>query len=262
MNNFKRPVISGIYIIENLKNGKHYIGSSTDIFRRWAWHLSALRNNSHYNALLQRSFSKYGQENFDFSIIETATLEQLEEIETYWIQKTKSYKDFGGFNMTNTAVVIDAKRRESVRKSNSSRTVTDATRKKMSDSHLGKKFSDDHIKNNLESRARKRLERGGTSQKAVENMTKARREYCRSNPAKNKTGVKGVRWSGDSKSNPWCVRFRVNGKIQDFGYYGDLELASLVSNEIDDYLFLNNTIDRPKSSTKTIITYFKKFYKD
>lgn len=60
-----------IYKIENKVNGKIYIGSTVRPFyiRKYE-HLSSLRDNIHYNSYLQRSFNKYGEDNFEFIIIE------------------------------------------------------------------------------------------------------------------------------------------------------------------------------------------------
>ena len=55
--------ISGIYKIENLIDGKVYIGQSINILRRLADHKSSLKYNRHHNGYLQRAYNKYGKEN-------------------------------------------------------------------------------------------------------------------------------------------------------------------------------------------------------
>ena len=62
-------IISGIYKIVNLKNGKFYIGSSKNIIRRWYFHKSALKNKRHHCIHLQRSWNKHGESSFRFEII-------------------------------------------------------------------------------------------------------------------------------------------------------------------------------------------------
>lgn len=59
-----------IYAITNIKNGKRYIGSTIDFYRRKAEHLKWLKGNYHHSIVLQRAFNKYGLECFEFSIIE------------------------------------------------------------------------------------------------------------------------------------------------------------------------------------------------
>ena len=63
--------LSGIYTITNRSNGKVYIGESLDIYRRWhEEHIPQLRNNCHYNKELQNDFNEYGEDNFNFEILE------------------------------------------------------------------------------------------------------------------------------------------------------------------------------------------------
>ena len=60
----------GVYMIKNKINGKFYIGSSVDITYRWARHKRQLRNGNHHSIHLQRAWDKYGEENFEFKVIE------------------------------------------------------------------------------------------------------------------------------------------------------------------------------------------------
>lgn len=61
---------SGIYKIENLVNGKCYIGSAVAFVRRFSSHKSMLNSGKHDNSHLQRAFNKYGQDAFVFSVVE------------------------------------------------------------------------------------------------------------------------------------------------------------------------------------------------
>ncbi len=61
----------GIYAIRNNIDGKIYIGSCQTTFsRRFGEHRYALRNNIHGNPHLQRAWNKYGEQAFEFSILE------------------------------------------------------------------------------------------------------------------------------------------------------------------------------------------------
>ena len=59
-----------IYKIANRINDKIYIGSTSDKRMRWQKHKSRLKNNKHNNPHLQNAWNKYGNENFEFSVIE------------------------------------------------------------------------------------------------------------------------------------------------------------------------------------------------
>lgn len=93
----------GIYKITNLIDEKVYIGQSINIPTRWAAHKSsAFRTNCKaYNSPLYRAIRKYGLDNFEFSIIEYCSPEQLNEREVYWIKVYDSFKnDEKGYNLT------------------------------------------------------------------------------------------------------------------------------------------------------------------
>lgn len=77
----------GIYEILNIKNNKKYIGSSFDINIRWIIHRSLLKGGIHDNNHLQRSYNKYGIDNFVYNIIEECLEEDLFNREQYWMDQ-------------------------------------------------------------------------------------------------------------------------------------------------------------------------------
>ena len=83
----------GIYKIENLLNGKSYIGQSIEIERRFSKHKSA--KDDFY---IHRAIRKYGVENFSFEILEECKVEELNEREKFWI-KEKNTLIPNGYNM-------------------------------------------------------------------------------------------------------------------------------------------------------------------
>lgn len=61
---------SGIYGIRNIVNGKIYVGQTKDFKHRWREHVRELNHNIHHNKHLQNAWNKYGEENFEFFVIE------------------------------------------------------------------------------------------------------------------------------------------------------------------------------------------------
>lgn len=88
---------SGIYTIENLTNGKKYIGQTKNINRRWREHLGCLKGNRHSNSHLQRAFNKYGEDNMSFSVIEMCKEDELDTKESDYIKLFDSMKS--GYNL-------------------------------------------------------------------------------------------------------------------------------------------------------------------
>lgn len=83
----------GIYKIENLTDGKIYIGQSVHIEIRWMEHC---RGNK---TLIDKIISKEGKNNFTFSILEECSIEDLNEKEQYYIKKYNSLVP-NGYNVS------------------------------------------------------------------------------------------------------------------------------------------------------------------
>ncbi len=86
---------SGIYQIVNVRNGKCYVGSAQNIKGRWTDHLSYLRRQIH-TSKLRRAWDKYGEDNFQFLVLEHCSLSDLTVREQYWIDALDSFKT--GYN--------------------------------------------------------------------------------------------------------------------------------------------------------------------
>lgn len=82
---------SGIYKIENIINGKFYIGSAERLIKRKNNHLCYLRNGTHTNIKLQRAWDKYGEDCFKFSIIENCENNLLIKREQYYIDSLNPF---------------------------------------------------------------------------------------------------------------------------------------------------------------------------
>lgn len=94
----KLVVISGIYKIVNLVNGRVYIGESYHCLQRKRQHLRELKKNRHSNSHLQCAWNKYGKENFKFVIIEICPENIRYLRERYWIAKYQA--NITGYNQS------------------------------------------------------------------------------------------------------------------------------------------------------------------
>jgi group I intron endonuclease len=120
--------MSGIYIIQNLRNHKVYIGSAVNFKARWADHSKKLENKLHCNAPLQLAWSKHGKENFYFWVAERVGKNFLIEKEQFYLDMFQVYP-FGFYN-----VCLIAGSRLGVKHS-------EKTRKKMSEAKKGNQNS-------------------------------------------------------------------------------------------------------------------------
>lgn len=96
-------MVSGIYKITNTTNGKVYVGSAVNFDTRWKEHIRELRKGTHHSSALQNAWNKYGEEKFEFSIIEECerTRKVLLGREQYWMDTLESVAK--GYNIAKTA---------------------------------------------------------------------------------------------------------------------------------------------------------------
>ena len=93
---YEKHKIVGIYKIINKTNGKYYVGSSKNISGRkgrFYSHKHNLKSNKHYNHYLQRSWNKYGEDGFEFLIVEEVPEENLLMTEQKYLDLAKTEPD-------------------------------------------------------------------------------------------------------------------------------------------------------------------------
>ncbi len=76
---------SGVYTIRCRPNGRQYIGSTIHTEDRWRQHVGDLKESKHFNHHLQRAWDKYGEEAFEFTILEICKDDVLLEHEQFHI---------------------------------------------------------------------------------------------------------------------------------------------------------------------------------
>jgi group I intron endonuclease len=146
-----RVMASGIYVIQNIKNGKVYIGSAKNIRLRWNEHRYDLNANQHGNRHLQSAWNKYGAEAFRFKKLEYCTVDQLIKREQHYLD---THMPTGiCYNTAKNAVSPmlgrshseETKRKISAAHQGKQGTPhTEEARHKISVGHKGKAFSEEH----------------------------------------------------------------------------------------------------------------------
>lgn len=83
--------ICGIYRIKNIITGDCYIGSSFNIQKRMSYHKLYLKRNKHHCIKLQRSYNKYGINNFIYEVICKCDRQLLLYLEQQYINAVKPF---------------------------------------------------------------------------------------------------------------------------------------------------------------------------
>lgn len=146
---------SGIYAIRNKVNSKVYIGQSVHIARRKSHHFYLLRRGIHTCRYMQHAFTKYGEDSFEFAILELCDEAVLTAREQFWMD---SNRYLGLYNLTPAAA------------SNKGVKYSDESKAKMSAASKGRKSRLGH-KNTPEANALVAAARRG---KKMSDETKAK----------------------------------------------------------------------------------------
>lgn len=120
----------GIYQIKNGIDGKLYIGSAVNVDRRFGEHRKQLRGGRHINQKLQRAWDKYGEDVFEFSVVQFCQKDQLIQFEQFYIDKYACVKK--GYNIHPNA------------RNSTGRKVKSSTKAKISEALRGRTLSPEH----------------------------------------------------------------------------------------------------------------------
>jgi group I intron endonuclease len=81
--------IPGIYAIYRVGTDDCYVGQSVNMRKRWNTHRQDFRKNRHASRFMQRIFNKYGEEVFEFRVLESCHIEDLTAREQSWMARLR-----------------------------------------------------------------------------------------------------------------------------------------------------------------------------
>ena len=139
----------GIYRIRNIINNKSYIGSSIrNIHKRCVAHRRLLNRQQHVNSYLQNAWDKYGQSSFEFSIIEECSKDMVLIREDFWMDYYDSMNRLKGYNLVEAENHVPSEEtRKKMSNSHMGKTLSEETKKRMSEAKIGVKKSEETLKN-------------------------------------------------------------------------------------------------------------------
>lgn len=127
-----RKIMHYIYIIQNNKNLKIYVGQTINLRQRWSAHKSYAKSNKP-NQYIHIAMKKYGIENFSHQLLEEYNSQnEADSAEEFWIEFFQSRNRLMGYNIKPGGMVS---------------TLSKDTKQKISKAHKGKKLSKAHIEN-------------------------------------------------------------------------------------------------------------------
>lgn len=88
-----------IYCIENIVNGKKYIGLTKDYLQRWYKHKRSFVCGNRISTAMQNAINKYGVDKFIFKILIICFDEDMPKYEIEYIKKYKTLVRENGYNI-------------------------------------------------------------------------------------------------------------------------------------------------------------------
>jgi group I intron endonuclease len=117
-----------IYAIENIHNGKMYIGSTKNYVYRWRAHKTTLRKGAHHSFVLQKAWEKYGESSFVFKLLLICS----KDTRYFYEQSLMKLQSYNILRTVNECLVRGGWRH------------SDEFKVKMSKTHKGKALSAEH----------------------------------------------------------------------------------------------------------------------
>ena len=198
---------TGVYVIICIPTQKRYVGSAARSFKdRWDQHLSDLRAGRHHSNYLQKAWDKYGEDAFEFKIVEYCLPEHAVAQEQVYLDYYQSYNRDRGFNICVTA----GSRKGSTAREETKQLISEALRRrppnpeaaaKSSATRTGKKRTPEQKARMSEAQKR----RGPRSEETLRKMSEASRGRKRSAEAIAKTAEAN---RGRKRSDEYKERMR------------------------------------------------------
>lgn len=147
-----------VYVIENLINGKLYVGQTTTTlekrFRRHCW-----KSESKKNMVITLAIAKYGKENFEIRhLCFCSSSEELSLKEIEWSERLNTMSPHGyNLKVGELHGYVSEETRRKISVAHKGKKASAEARRRMSEAHIGLPISDDLRRKRSENRKGKKL---------------------------------------------------------------------------------------------------------
>lgn len=144
---------TGVYAIRNKVSGKQYVGGAyKSLESRRKRHWQELKSDQHFNPHLQNAWNRYGENAFEFIVLERCSPEMCEEREQHWINRLDATNPKYGYNICPIAgsrLGVDEQGRHREKRAKAGRACrgskwSEESKKEWSDKQKGKTLSEEH----------------------------------------------------------------------------------------------------------------------
>lgn len=132
------PKLPGIYKITNKINNNCYIGSATNLSRRWITHTYALKAKRHRNNHLQNAWNLYGKNSFTFEVLFFCEIKDLIFFEQRAIDTYKPEYNICQIAGNTLGRKLSEEQKAKISKALIGRPCSEETRQKISEAKKGK----------------------------------------------------------------------------------------------------------------------------
>ena len=211
-------MISGVYKIENLLNGKVYIGQSKDISRRYIEHFQLQHMKKGRGVFLYNAMDYHGIENFSFQILKiTYDLDYWERFFIYWYKSNNC--DYG-YNLTSGGQKGTRRFDDFV--------YTDEIKKKMSD-RKKENWKDENYRIKMITSQKQ----GKNSESFHKNRSEATKRQWLNGGMKNQAEKLSNYWTGVKKSEETKLKMKESSRLRELKHSQDYDLYLSMGGELN-----------------------------
>ena len=187
---------SGVYEILNTTNSKRYVGSAVNLRKRKRNHWRMLRGNCHHSRYLQNAWNKYGENAFEFGVIEYWEPEFLISFEQWWMNMLQPEYNILPVAGSSLGMRCSEETKAKIGAASTGRKHSTKTRAKISAAKKGRKLTTEHKAN---------ISAAGLGRK---NTPETRAKMSASQEGRKHPVAVRVKMSAAKKGKPWTAARR------------------------------------------------------